>query len=362
MLYERLTRKHSAAHVPVFGASTCKRAGFILLLLFVLACVLPKPAQATGQTPEGMPTVDERLDASFNQIFNDPEVAKMELENLQRGLPKYSKDQKAKFHNVYAVYQAVTGREDLAEKSFLKSLKYIDAEDPSRANTLNNLAIIHKNRGDYKGAFALLDQSLKFYKETDDPVGVAKNHSERASIYRLMGLQNFAVDHLLLAVKTLEDAPKRDNRVLLATQQRLANTYLAGRDLSFALKLYDEVLPKFLAQGNQLDYAATLLNKAECLFQLNRYTESLQWVNKALPLLKRFENHDLVSLAHLHQGNALAKLNPASVLPAYAAGFEAATKGEGIYGYALAIEYARALLKRGKTAAANNVVQSWKVK
>lgn len=361
-LYGRLVRSHGVERAPVLGASASKRVGHLLHLLVVLACVLPSTVHAAGQTPERIPTVDERLDASFNQIFNDPEVAKRELENLQRGLPKYSKGQKAKFHNVYAVFQAVTGREDLAEKSFLKSLEYTDAEDPSRANTLNNLAIIHKNRGDYKGAFALLDQSLQFYEETDDAVGVAKNHSERASIYKLMGLQNFAVDYLLLAVKTLEGAPKRDDRVLLATQQRLANTYLAARDLNFALKLYDEVLPKFLAQGNQLDYAATLLNKAECLYQLSRYTESLQWVNKALPLLKRFENQDLVSLAYLNQGNALAKLNPAGVLPAYAAGFEAASKGEGIYGYALTIEYARALLKRGNTAAAINAVQTWKGK
>lgn len=315
-----------------------------------------------GQNPEKFPSVDERLDASFNLIFSDPNAAKRELTTLSKGLPKYSKDQKAKYHNVHAVFQAVTGREDLAEKSFLKSLEYTDSDDPARANTLNNLAIIHKNKGDYAGAFSLLDQSLPIYEKEEDAIGLAKNHSERASIYKLMGLQDFAVDHLLLAVDLLEKSSERDERVLLSTKQRLANTYLAARDYGFALKLYNEVLPKFVAQGNQLDYAATLLNKSECLYQLHKYQESLSWVNTALPLLQKFDNHDLVSLAYLNQGNAWSKLNPSKVNEAYAAGFEAALKGEGVYGYALTHAFATHLVQQGKSIAAEKLMRRWETK
>lgn len=328
-------------------------------LLLVLLAAWGSEAWASGQNPEKLQTVDERLDASFNLIFSDPGAAQRELSTLAKGLPRYSGEQKAKYHNVNAVYQAVTGREDLAEKSFLKSLQYTDEEDPARANTLNNLAIIHKNRGDYRGAFGLLDQSLSIYEGGEDAVGQAKNHSERASIYKLMGLQDLAVDHLLLAVDLLEKAPERDERVLLSTKQRLANTYLAARDLNFALKLYDEVLPQFQAQGNQLDYAATLLNKAECLYQLRKYPESLSWVNKALPLLRKFENQDLVSLAYLNQGNALTKLDPSKVRAAYALGFAAAQKGEGLYGYALSMEYARHLVQQKDFSTAQKVMALW---
>lgn len=336
--------------------------GAIVLLFGALCMGLSAPLYGGGQNPEELQTVDQRLDASFNLIFSDPGAAQRELKTLAKGLSSYSSDQKAKYHNVHAVYQAVTGREDLAEKSFLISLRYTDQDDPARANTLNNLAIIHKNRGDYRGAFGLLDQSLIVYEEAEDAIGQAKNHSERASIYKLMGLQDLAVDHLLLAVQLLENAPKRDERVLLSTKQRLANTYLAARDLNFALKLYDEVLPQFQAQGNQLDYAATLLNKAECLYQLRKYPESLSWVNKALPLLQEFENHDLVSLAYLNQGNAWTKLDPSKVRSAYALGYAAAQKGEGLYGYALTAEYARHLVIENDLRLAQKIMAEWETR
>jgi len=313
-------------------------------------------AGGAGQSQEKMPTVDERLDASFNLIFSDPKSATEELKSLSKGLPGYTKSQKAKYHNVNAVYLAVTGREDLAEKSFLKSLDYTDDKDPSRANTLNNLAIIHKNRGDYTEAFALLEQSMAIYEEEDDAEGMAKAHSERASIYKLLGLQDLAVGHLLQAVSILEKSKKVDQRVLVMTKQRLANTYLAARDYSFAIKLYDEVLPIFQRLNNQLDYAATLLNKAEAEFQLNRNKESLALISRALPILEGFQNHDLLSLAYLNQANAYKGSAPAKAETSFKLGFAEAQKGEGLYASAIALGYAQFLKNQARAQEAQSVL------
>jgi tetratricopeptide (TPR) repeat protein/DNA-binding CsgD family transcriptional regulator len=331
----------------------------LFLVLVLSTAGLNLVAGGAGQPQEKLPTVDERLDASFNLIFSDPNSATAELKSLGKGLPGYTKSQKAKYHNVNAVFLAVTGREDLAEKSFLKSLEYTDEKDPSRANTLNNLAIIHKNRGDYTEAFALLDRSMAIYEEEEDAEGMAKAHSERASIYKLLGLQDLAVDHLLKAVSILEKSKKVDQRVLVMTKQRLANTYLSARDYSFAIKLYDEVLPAFQRLDNQLDYAATLLNKAEAEFQLNRSKESLALISKALPILEGFQNHDLLSLAYLNQANAYKASVPEKAESSFKLGFAEARKGEGIYGTAIALGYAQFLKNQARPQDAQSVLNRY---
>lgn len=135
-----------------------------IVRVFILCLLLPLFVQ--GQ--HSALVTHEDVQRSFNLIFSDPDSAY----NVLMGLEGRSKLQPDSLHaivlNHLGVYHAVQGKSQEAIAYFEQSLAQLDEGSKRKATTLNNLAIVYKNIGNYALALKVLgnaeDAAIEKYK------------------------------------------------------------------------------------------------------------------------------------------------------------------------------------------------------
>ncbi len=241
------------------------------------------------------------LDTAYKDIFRQPSRCKSYLDSIYDNL-KYNTSLRLKWHNTYGVFYGARGELDSARYHFQTIIDGSDLDTIRKAGAYNNMGIILRTNKLYIDAKEAFRQSMELYKAADDSLGIATVSGSIASLYKDQEMFDLSVDWLNSAIAIFEKLGKEHEEKLVADKQKLANIHLMLEQFASACSLYEEVIPVFKNNENNLYYAITLLNYANALYELNDLDKSEQYLSEAISMLKDFQQFDYVSLGFMHKG------------------------------------------------------------
>jgi tetratricopeptide (TPR) repeat protein/DNA-binding CsgD family transcriptional regulator len=260
----------------------------ILSLLFVVN------VQADSPYPDRLSYID-----SVGQlIFSNANLARKKLDSL-RDQVKLSKDEFLAMQNKYGIYFGVRGEVDSAFYYFNYILDQTDKRHRRHLSALHNISLLYKNSGQYDKALEVLNSLLVETQQQVIKDQEALVLGEIASVYNQLELYDLAISYLERSIRIYETLPSPLFERRNVELQKLANTYLTNGDYSFAIKIYEEVLPKFKEKADIYNYHITLINYALALRDARRYEKALSVAEEAVRYLLDIGNRDLLSVAYL---------------------------------------------------------------
>jgi CHAT domain-containing protein len=138
-----------------------------------------------------------------------------------------------------------------------------------------NLGLIQGRRGEDVKALALFDRATEIYRQIGEEIPfVPMVDQNRAIVLRNLGQFEASIQASRDAWETLTEIGQTAEAA--RAQQNLAVTYFVLGRYNEALKLLDEVLEVFLADGRQRDAILVELFISDCLLQLRRFADVLE--------------------------------------------------------------------------------------
>jgi tetratricopeptide (TPR) repeat protein/DNA-binding CsgD family transcriptional regulator len=217
-----------------------------------------------------------------------------------------------------------------------------------KAHALKMKAILHRIKGEYPPAEAALKEGLLLNDS------IWKNQQLKATLlqeYASLNIdQNKFYSATQLYLKALEtvNAPdfKDPNLILrrLKIQGSLAEAYSKSGNHDFAIRLFDEVLPKLDSLKDYDGYIRSGYQLAESYIQTNQYASADKLANKLLPMTEALKNEELKSYIMLTQGMSRSHQKKyAEAIPYYRQGFRLMEKNQSAFILDCAIPYLTAL-------------------
>ncbi|AKB34756.1 hypothetical protein MSSAC_0166 [Methanosarcina siciliae C2J] len=164
------------------------------------------------------------------------------------------------------------------------SEKLLDPQDPYLAITLNNFAGFYSQLGDYEKALPLFQRALEIREKmlnSQDPA-IATTLNNLADFYRKIGYYEKALPLFQRALGIIEKVLDPQDLYLAGALNNLAALYDSMGDYEKALSLYQRALEIFEENwGPQHPYVATILNNLAVLY------DSMGDYEIAVPLYQR---------------------------------------------------------------------------
>ena len=247
------------------------------------------------------------------------------------------KDSEAKCHFLYGLIERVNGNYEVALKHLEKNITYFKKDSTNKAYALFQVAIIHRNLGDYKKSLETYLDILDIFEHKKDSSAMASTFNSIANIYGDMDNYDEAISNYIKA--NLIFINKDDKRNQANTFQNISEIFLRKRDtsssrvyanqsLSIAQKINEDyaigsayyTLGRTYLSSNKtktLDYylkAKTYLEKINFKRRLvslyndlgvfykmsNNTSQSVYYYNKALEILE--ETNDLLNIKNTYKG------------------------------------------------------------
>jgi CHAT domain-containing protein len=210
------------------------------------------------------------------------------------------------------------------QQQVVKTHRAILGEHRAYAESLNLLAVLYGQMGDYAKALPLSEQSRDLFKQllTENHPDYATSLNNLAMLYRAIGDYGKALPLVEQARELVKKLLTENHPNYASSLNNLAWVYEATGDYAKALLLYEQArdLRKRLLMENDADYAAVLDNLAAVYQAIGDYTKALPLCEQARDLRKKLLTeshpryaHSLNNLALLHK----AMGNYAKALPLY---------------------------------------------
>jgi tetratricopeptide (TPR) repeat protein len=253
----------------------------LIVCVFILCLLLPFFVQ--GQR-SALVTHDD-VQGSFNLIFSEPDSAYNVLMDLE-GRSKLQPDSlHAIVLNNLGVYHAVQGKSQEAIKYFEQSLVQLDEGSERTVRTLNNLAIVYKNVGEYALALKVLGnaEDAAIEKSSNDLLGLV--YGEYASVYKAMSYFDLSIEYLVKSIKYWSRNSEANKQKIAVEKQKLAGLYLEINKLDEAI-LYFHQSRSSLAQASAPDaYYLVLLSLANAHFSTKQFDSAQFYLDGAEGIL-----------------------------------------------------------------------------
>jgi CHAT domain-containing protein/tetratricopeptide (TPR) repeat protein len=185
----------------------------------------------------------------------------------------------------------------LAQQALAIRREILTENHPFYALSLDNLALLYKEMGDYRKALPLSEQArdLRHKLLTENHPAYAQSINNLATLYQAMGDYAKALP-LFEQARDLRKKLLTENHPDYATSlNNLALLYQAMGDYAKALPLYEQArdLTKKLLTENHPDYAQSLNNLAALYKAMGDYAKALPLLEQARNLRKKLltENH-----------------------------------------------------------------------
>ncbi len=306
-------------------------------------------------------------------------------------------------NNNEATQLAAEGRDAEAEKLYLAALNAGYDDDLDRAKVASNLGLLYQRQDRYLDAERMFRDALRLRLKNLPPssVQVAYSLNNLAEIYRIEGrdwesrnlmetavrnlqlnkdapgypivLSNLAV--VLCRFKQFDDAERLLRSALLSYEKRrqtdtreygvtinnLGQVLENKKNLNAAASLYQQAIGIFKGVGApaSTDLAAAFANTGELYQHLDRMEDARQAEQRALELLRPYNNGALRAQVLRNLGNILAKAGqPADALPYFEQSLAIQEKTLGAEHLATAgllLDYASATRRAGNPSLARKL-------
>lgn len=188
----------------------------------------------------------------------------------------------------------------LSEYYIQKAIASASRDDALMADCLSRACILEQRKGNLAGAIDYAERCLEIDRQAGIPDNISSSLSNIAGLYLTSGQADVArkyIDEALEIERSLQrDAPLA-NRLGMASEIYLKLS-LAEESLAFA----SESCRMDSLAGREAKYAIRLCQKASALSELSRDSEAERDLNSAIPLLRRFNNVNSLSIAYAQLG------------------------------------------------------------
>lgn len=184
--------------------------------------------------------------------FNDLELSRTYLDSAMH----YSrvsgfKDSEAKCHFLYGLLERVSGNYEVALDHLDKNIRYFEKDSTNKAYALFQVAIIHRNLGDYQKSLGTYLEILDIFEHKKDSSAMASTLNSIANIYGDMERYDQAIINYENANSIFVE--KADKRNQNNTLTNIAEIYLRKEDTLTSRSYAEQALE--IAEEIQEDYA-----------------------------------------------------------------------------------------------------------
>ena len=179
----------------------------------------------------------------------------------------------------------------LYQRALEISEKVLGPQHPSVAQTLNNIAELYRQMGDYEKALPLYQRALEIREKVLGPQhpSVATTLNNLAALYESMGDYEKALPLYQRALEISEKVLGPQHPSVATTLNNIAELYRQMGDYEKALPLYQralEIIEKVLGPQHP-DVATTLNNLAAFYYQMGDYEKALPLYQRALEIIEK---------------------------------------------------------------------------
>ena len=294
---------------------------------------------------------DKEINKNINKIesylFQNPSQGKTDFLLL---LQKYPSAPDSTKGYIYLKLATAFGMINQLDSGLWAANHSIDfyTHNMEKANALKIKAILYRIKGEYPPAESALKEALSINDS------IWKNQPLKATLLQeyasLKNDQNKFFSATQLYLKALEtvDAPsyKDPNLIFnrLKIQVNLAEAYSQSGNHDFAIRLFDEVLPKLDSIKDYDGYVRAGYHLAESYIKTNKCALAEKLANKLLPMTDSLKNEELKSYIILILGMSRAHQQKyGEAIPYYRQGFELMEKNQSAFILDCAIPYLTAL-------------------
>jgi tetratricopeptide (TPR) repeat protein/DNA-binding CsgD family transcriptional regulator len=232
-----------------------------------------------------------------------------------------------------------------------------------KGHALKMKAVLYRIKGEYQPAEATLKEALLLNDSIwKNQVLKAVLLQEYASLNNDQNKFYSATQLYLKALETVNAPDYKDPNFIfnrLKIQVNLAEAYSKSGNHDFAIRLFDEVLPKLDSLKDYDGYIRSGYQLAESYIQTKQYAEAEKLVNKLLPMTEALKNEELRSYIILIQGMSRSHQKKyAEAIPYYRQSFGLMGKNQSAFILDCAIPYLTALKNTNGQEEAHKIINN----
>lgn len=232
-----------------------------------------------------------------------------------------------------------------------------------KAYALKMKAILHRIKGEYQLAETAIKEALllndSIWKIQPLKATLLK---EYASIYIDQKKYYSATQLYLQALETVNAPDYKDPDLIynrLKIQVNLAEAYSQSGNHDFAIRLFNEVLPKLDSLKDYDGYIRSGYQLAESYIQTNQHASANKLANKLLPMTDALKNEELKSYILLILGSSRSHQQKyGEAIPYYRQSFELMEKNQSAFILDCAIPYLTALKNTNGNEEARKIINN----
>lgn len=165
--------------------------------------------------------------------------------------------------------------------------------DTLRAEILNYLGVVHRNKGDYSAATTYYFDALEAAEKNEDMLQVAYSNNNLGGVFTLKGDYLNAIDYMEKALLSFK--LENDNAGMGYVYINLGNLYRHNLDFEEAINYFDGAIKFKEMVSDSIGISIALNLKAKCYFENNDIGEAASLFGKLQVLYKK--NKDYKGLA-----------------------------------------------------------------
>lgn len=255
-------------------------------------------------------SVLDSIQSIRQSIFSNPKSAKEALNSIKDKISNQDSLELYSYYETQGILESVSGN-PLKALNFFKNGTKFSQNIEQKLNLLVSQSIVSKDLKLYQEAHSLLNRAERYAPNHKDSVAWIRIYSSRASLFKIQGYLDLAVENCLNAIRIINKT-HQNKYDLNIERQKLGNTYLELGDFDFAISEYEEIIPYFSQNNDLYTLAITKLNYAEALFNDGKLRKANEVNNEAIDSFKSLENNSLLSLAISQKADILSRSNPKS--------------------------------------------------
>jgi len=163
---------------------------------------------------------------------------------------------------------------------------------------LNNLGIIHKNRGDYVEALSVYEESVRYLDSVANAYDICQAHINMGNVFVFLGTYERALEHFHKALVIAEREGYQQNIGLCLSNSGVVQNKI--HHYEEALNLYKRALVVSQANNDPIQVSNCLINIGTNYADMGEPEKGLEYVERGLAIRIELGDLRVISNCHIH--------------------------------------------------------------